>query len=285
MHERQPEYGTEMPYELTKVSELHDWEVENDIRGWTLVDKDHNDIGKIGDMFADTKTGDIPFYIAHYDQVLGLGGKKTLLPADKTDLDHEGQRVLFHGISEDLKNAPEYTDDERDYGKFYDYWRGREFEKPPMEHVEHKEPEPAEGRERVIPETEERLEVGKREEQVGETMIHKEVETHPETVREPVRKTRVRVYRRPVEAGMETGPGTEELREGETIKIPVTEEKLVTQKTEEVTGEVVIQPETVMEEEEVTTELKKEHVKVEKHGEAELEEEETMEEEPRRIGT
>jgi uncharacterized protein (TIGR02271 family) len=285
MYERQPEYGKETPYGLRKVSDLHDWEVENDIRGWTLVDKDHNDFGKIGDMLADTETGEIPFFIAHYDQVLGLGGKMTLLPADKTDLDYENRRVLFHGTADDLKNAPVYTEDERDYGKFHDYWRGRKYEERPMKETEYREPTPTEGRERVIPETEERLEVGKREEKVGEAMIHKEAETHRETVREPVKKTHVRVYRRPVEPGAETRPGTEGLREGETIEIPVTEEKLVTQKKEEVTGEVVIQPETVMEEEEVTAELKKEHVEVEKHGEAELEDEEMIEEKPRRTGT
>ncbi|HOK54146.1 MAG TPA: DUF2382 domain-containing protein, partial [Armatimonadota bacterium] len=69
-------------------------------------------------------------------------------------------------------------------------------------------------------------------------------------------------------------PGEQVLREGETIHIPIVEERLEAAKRGEVTGEVVIQPETIEEEKEVTGEVRKEHVEVERKGGGTVEEEE-----------
>ncbi|MHB0911961.1 MAG: YsnF/AvaK domain-containing protein [Armatimonadota bacterium] len=265
MYERQPEYeATERPMDLRPLGDMKEWHLEDekmDIRGWDVVDRDDNDVGKVDELLVSTETEEIVFAVVSYGGTLGVGAKKTLVPIELLDFDYDNKQAVYIGSADNITNAPDYRDDTRDFGMFYDYWSGRGRGR--MET----------GRERVIPEVEEHLEVGKREEQVGEVRVHKEVETRPETVREPVTRTRVHVFRRRVEPGREMRPGEGALREGEEVRIPIVEEKLVVEKRPEVTGEVVVRPEEVEEEEQIRREVRKEHVVVEKKGEAEVEEE------------
>lgn len=276
MYERVPEqrqdydYYERRPNDLRKLGDMDDWHVaegEPDIRGWDVVDRYDEQIGNVDDLMVSESAGSAVMALVGYGGFLGMGADKSLVPIDRLDLDMENERAIFDGTQDDLKNAPKYRDDTRDYGQFYDYWSGRRMGMG-------REGREAAGGERVIPEVEERLEVGKREEQVGEVRARKEVETHPETVREQVKRTTVHVYRRGVEPGRKAAAGEQVLREGETVTIPVVEEKLVAEVKPEVVGEVVITPETEMREEEVTRQVRREHVEVEATGEAEIEEEE-----------
>lgn len=269
----------ERPQDLQKLSRMEGYTIaegDPDIRGWGLFDGNDDKIGKVDDLLISIANDEAVFLIARYGDVMGIGGDRTVIPLNMIRLDRDKERAYFMGNADRIKNAPKLDDDTRDYGQFYDYWAGGFG--APAEGRELRE-DIVEKRERVIPEVEERMEIGKHEEQVGEVRARKEIETHRETVSEPVRKTRVHVMRRAVEPGREVTPGERVLHEGETIEVPIVEEKLETTKRAEVTGEVVIQPETYEEEEEVSEELRKERVDVERRGEGVLDEEEEEEEE------
>ncbi len=263
--------------ELVRMSKAKHWDLnegEPDIRGWTVRDRDGDNIGEVDDLLIDPDARVIPFADINYDQFMGMGGKHRLVPLEMLDLDTDNEIITFHGVKDDLDQSPDYTREETDFGPYYDYWYSRRpttgaFEEP---HAEAPERPAVTGAERVVPEVEEHLEAVKKVEPAGEVELHKEVETKTETVRAPVRRTVIRVFRRDVEPGREPKPGEQTLREGETISIPLTEEHVEAQKRAEVTGEVVVQPETIEEEEEVSGEVRKERVVAEKHGGAEFDE-------------
>jgi len=264
-----PEHGEQMRG-LQKLSDIPGWRITEgpDIRGWSVVDRNGDSFGEVNDLIVEMETGDVEYAVVSYGGVMGAGGDKTAIPTDELDINEEEKHIKVHRSQEDLKNAPKYEDDTRDFDQFHNYWQGRGAAPMPERGVERGVQE---GQRMVIPEVEEHLVSGKRREQVGEVEIHKETETHPETVHETLRKTRVRVSRHPVEH-REVKEGEAMLKEGETVSIPVVEEQLVVGKRAEVTGEVVVEPESFEEETRETQEVRKEHVEVEKHGEVDIEE-------------
>jgi uncharacterized protein (TIGR02271 family) len=288
MYGQEPGYGgfdwkKEKPQDLKHYSRMEGWHINEgdpDIRGWGVFDEEDNQIGKVKDLLVSEKANEVIFATVAHGGIFGAGSKTTLVPLDMIHLDKANKRANFEGMADRLDNAPEYTEDTRNFNQFYDYWTGRGA----ISEARMTEKRVTEERERRIPEIEEHLEVEKHPEQVGEVRIHKEVETHPETVRETVRRTRVRVIRTPVEPGREIKPGERLLREGETIEIPIIEEKLEATKHGEVTGEVIITPETVEEEEVVTGDVRKERVEIEHRGGGEVEEESEEERRRRRAG-
>lgn len=219
-----------------------------------------------------------------------------LVPMDRIQLDMANRRALFQGSTEDLVSSPPYAEGAAEYGLFYNYWAGRRMTgteqaaatapatserqtvatpaetkaqtSAPPERETH---EMTVGEQQVIPEVEEHLDVAKKAEQTGTVEVHKEVEIVPETVHATVKRTRIYVSEEAVEPH-EVRPGEQVLREGETIEIPIVEEELVVEKRPRVTREVVIRPETVEEEKEVTAQVRKEHVKVEAHGDVDVDE-------------
>jgi|GEM_PF-1592076 len=301
---------THRDHKLVKLSDVKDWELdkdEPDIRGWTVRDRDGNNFGEVDDLLLDTDAQVIPFADINYKQFLGMGGKHRLAPLDWLDIDTTNKIITFTGTQDQLDNSPDYTKDQSNFRSYFDYWSGVRREPRLVEHeavapavetpapVEHPVVEKREAErpvreehravegERVIPETEERLEMVTRAEPVGEVQLHKEVTTEHKTLRGPVRRTVIHAFRRAVEPGRAPKPGEEGLREGETISIPVSGEHLEARKVKEVTSEFVIQPETVEEEEEVSGDVRKERIVAEKHGEAEFtEEDKIIEEEPKK---
>lgn len=281
---------TGRPQDMSLASDIPDWQViEGDIdpRGWTVQSNQGDDFGKVDDLLVDNNTDEVAFLVIKHGGIMGMGGEMTLIPLDHVMFDRDNLLVIFDGTADDLKNAPKYTHDTSDYGMFYDYWSGmrggaRQYGRE--EEATGMKAGMMETGQQVIPEYGERLETEKHAEQVGEAVVHKEVETHPETIREQVAKTRIRAFRREVAPGEQLTEGQQTLKEGETIRVPIIEERLEVEKRPEVTGEVVIEPETVHEQAEVTEQVRKEHVTVEQHGEDEFEEEEDEEEAKQREG-
>jgi uncharacterized protein (TIGR02271 family) len=115
-----------------------------------------------------------------------------------------------------------------------------------------------------IPLREEELEAQKREKE-GEVLIHKDVYTETERLEVPVQKEEVRVEHVPAgEARL--GETTEEsaFRE-EDIRIPVREEEVEVTKRPVVKEEVRVGKKTRTEEQEVSGEVRKERVKVDRN--------------------
>lgn len=121
----------------------------------------------------------------------------------------------------------------------------------------------AEGEIRV-PEVEERLEVEKREVDLGEVGVRRTVEEERQSVpveltREEVHVERREVPNRPIAPGEAAGAF-----ESTTIRVPVRGEEAVARKEAVVTGEVVIDKERTTERQDVTDTVRKTHVEVDK---------------------
>jgi len=120
----------------------------------------------------------------------------------------------------------------------------------------------AEGQLRV-PVAEERLNVGKREAELGEVQVRKTVTEEQQTVpvtleREEVRVREHNIPDRPLKAGEDA------FTEG-TIRVPVRGEEAVVAKEAVVTGEVVIEKERTTEESQVSDTVRKQRVDVEEN--------------------
>lgn len=113
-----------------------------------------------------------------------------------------------------------------------------------------------------LPLVEERLEVGKRQINLGEVRLHKTVEQFEETT--PVHLTHddIEVQRVPVKPGEQKSMETH--NEGEWLVIPVLREVAVVKKEVVVIEEIRIRKRQITEEQEVTEQLRREHIEIEK---------------------
>ncbi|KAF0823497.1 YsnF/AvaK domain-containing protein [Cytobacillus firmus] len=105
---------------------------------------------------------------------------------------------------------------------------------------------------------EEQLDVSKERVQAGEVEIHKDVVEKQKSVNVPVEHEEVYVERRKVNdaAGVSSSP----ISDDETIRIPITEERVEVSKNPVVTEEIVIGKREVQETQQVKENLKKEEV-------------------------
>ena len=116
-----------------------------------------------------------------------------------------------------------------------------------------------------VPEVEERLEVEKRQRELGEVRIEKRVEERTETVPVELQREEVHVERREVtERPIAAGEQVEAFNEG-TIRVPVRGEEAVVSKEAVVTGEVVIDKERTTEREQVSDTVRRTHVEVDEN--------------------
>ncbi|WP_409299921.1 YsnF/AvaK domain-containing protein [Peribacillus sp. SCS-155] len=108
---------------------------------------------------------------------------------------------------------------------------------------------------------EEQLEINKERVQAGEVVINKEVKEEQKTVNVPVEHEEVYVEHHSVRDtdALDAGP----IGEDETIRIPLTEEKINVNKRAVVTDEIVIGKQTVTETQQVSDTLRKEDIDVE----------------------
>lgn len=115
---------------------------------------------------------------------------------------------------------------------------------------------------------EERLHATTTPVQAGEVHVRKEVHTEHQTLNVPVTREEVVVERRPVSGHASTS----DLRPGEEIRIPVKEERVHVSKEAVVKEEVSVGKRKVTETEQVSADVRKEEVHVEKQGDVEVRE-------------
>lgn len=109
---------------------------------------------------------------------------------------------------------------------------------------------------------EEELNVSKHSEQTGEVVLHKDVVEETQTVNVPVTHEEVVVERRAINAA----PSDEPVGAEETIRIPVSRERVDVDKNTIVTGEVALHKRVVQETEQVTDTVRKERAHVDVEG-------------------
>lgn len=111
-----------------------------------------------------------------------------------------------------------------------------------------------------IPVTEERLEVGKRQIDLGEIRVHKTVEEVEEVRRGPLNREDVEIER--VRVNRRVTVPEERRQEGDWLIIPVMEEILVVEKRLMVTEEIRIRKHLVTEDREVRATVRREHASI-----------------------
>ena len=125
------DYATERPNDLRRLSDMPDWQVvegEPDVRGWPLVSQNGDQIGRIDDLMVSEEAGAAVMVLSSFGGQWGMDTARTLLPIDWLELELDRNQAVFLGGDDDLKNAPRYGGDERDFAGYYDYWADREPE-------------------------------------------------------------------------------------------------------------------------------------------------------------
>jgi uncharacterized protein (TIGR02271 family) len=124
-----------------------------------------------------------------------------------------------------------------------------------------------------VPLTEERAEVRKETRQTGQVGIRKETDVETQHISQPVTRTRVSAEVRDIPPGEQhrAREGQTNLREGEVLRMPVTEEELVVDKRRQVTREAVLRTEEETKQEERDVQLRRERVEFDEEGDAEIE--------------
>ncbi len=113
----------------------------------------------------------------------------------------------------------------------------------------------------VVPAYEEELVAGKRQEQIGDVRLHKDVVTEQESVPVTLRREEVTVERVPVDQAVDLGT-TRDAFQGEDIDVPVMGEEAVVGKQVRETEEVRLRKQAVTEQQQVSDMVRKERVVV-----------------------
>jgi len=114
---------------------------------------------------------------------------------------------------------------------------------------------------------EEQLHARKEAVQAGEVTLRKETRIEHKTIEVPVKKEEVVVERRSVHGAVASSA---DLKEGEVIRVPVSEEKVRVEKTPVVTEEVTVGKRVVEGTEQVSGTVRKEDVKVVRQGDVKV---------------
>jgi uncharacterized protein (TIGR02271 family) len=213
------------------------WEVaegEHDVRGWTVVTADQRKIGEVDDLLADPVAQKVRYLTIDLDaDASGSASDRTIrVPIERARL-HEEERTVV--LDTDVTHM-------------------RNFANTPAQ--------PLRDDQIKMTRSAEELRIGKRQVEAGNVEVKKRIES--ERVHEPVslRREEVEVRRRPV-----TGDASRDVQiTAQEVRVPLTREEAVVEKRPVVEEELVISKHPVEEQETVETDIRKERIDVERHG-------------------
>ncbi|MBI4734149.1 MAG: PRC and DUF2382 domain-containing protein [Rubrobacteridae bacterium] len=243
-----------------------EWEVEpesKNIIGFSVFDKDGNNIGEIQDLLVDTENNNaINYALAGKGWIASmLGVKQVIVPLRKIDIDQADRSVHFDVVRDDLSSFPDYASiRDPDLKQKVDSFWGMEAYRRPMEGGERL------GRPMTIAVTEERAKVTREMTEAGEVdiVMQEEVESRPIT--EEVHGERVDIERHKVDdRPLSEFEQDRMMKPGETISIPVTEERIRITKEPVVVEEITVRRTPTTRQVTMEEELHKEHVEIEEH--------------------
>lgn len=239
---------------LVRLEERPDLQVADDahdVRGWRVSAGEH-ELGTVRDLLVDPAAGRVRFLDVALDERAGLEGGATRVRVEDARLDVPRRRIVVDPAVVGAGAAMPARD-----AALHDASR-----EPLRDPAPHDQPVRgagfAPGTDAPVRMTlaEEQLRVGKRAVPLGEAEVRKVVETRPVRSVVPLGREELVVERHPVG---EDAP-TEVRVEGDTIRIPVLEERLVVEKRLVPVEEVVIRRTVVTRDETVETELRRERV-------------------------
>lgn len=245
-----------------------------DVIGRTAYDSDGNKIGKVGQVFLDDRTGQPEFVTVN----TGLfGTRESFVPVGQANFD--GERLTVPYSKDQIKEAPSvdveggHLDEAEEQRLYAHYGMSETYE------ASYAAPtgeagttggvrrEDADGSGRTTDDamtrSEERVEVGTTEQVRGRARLRKYVTTEQETRTVPVRKERAVVETEPI-----TSENVDEAMQGPDItedehEVVLHEERPVVEKTTVPVERVRLGTETEEGEQQVTEEVRKEHIEVE----------------------
>jgi len=240
---------------LSRMSDFKVAEHDQDVRGWKVVARDGDTIGKVDDLLIDTTANRVRYLGVDLDRSL-LSGRShsghVLIPIESVRLDRH-DRVLLNSVgSSEIMTLPTYDASSFGTGANLREGVGNRLDTD---------------REERLTLSEEELAVGKRRVASGEVEVGKRVET--EHVREsvPVMREEVTIERRPA-----TGTSTASTIEEGEIRVPLSHEEVIVEKRVVPKEELVIKKHQVQGEEVVEEDVRRERVEVNRTGDVNLRE-------------
>jgi uncharacterized protein (TIGR02271 family) len=252
---------------LMPLSRMDDFKVaddDKDVRGWSVIARDGERIGKVDDLLVDTNARRVRYLGVDLDRGLLSGGHSghVLVPVESVRLDRN-EKVLLDSVGRgEVLSLPTY--DASMFGRSQAF-AGERTGRLDTE------------REARLTLSEEELAVGKRPVAAGEVGVSKHVESKQVREAVPVMREEVTVERRPV-----TGTSTEaRIEEGE-IHVPLTQEEVLVEKRVVPKEEVVIKKHQVQGEQVVEDEIRRERAEVHRTGDAKVRDDVTVRDEKNR---
>ncbi len=104
---------------------------DEDIRGYSVKDKDGGDIGKIHDLLVDPLENKVRFLVVQSGGFLGIGETKSFIPVDaisritenEVQIDHTREKVAgAPPYDPDLVNDRQYHENTYGYYGYTPYW-------------------------------------------------------------------------------------------------------------------------------------------------------------------
>jgi uncharacterized protein (TIGR02271 family) len=244
---------------LMPLSRMSDFKVadnDQDVRGWKVIARDGDTIGKVDDLLIDTNARRVRYLGVDLDRNL-LSGRShsghVLIPIESVRLDRH-DRVLLDSVgSSEIFTLPTY--DASMFGANALHERHATGNRLDTE------------REARLTLSEEELAVGKQRVASGAVEVGKRVETQHVRESVPVTREEVTIERRPA-TGMSTAPTIEE---GE-VRVPLSHEEVVVEKRVVPKEELVIKKHEVQGEQVVEDEVRRERVEVNRTGDVNLRE-------------
>ena len=268
-----------------------------DIRGWDVVSRDGQKLGKVDDLVVSTSQMRVLYIDVDVDRSLrdsvqnAMTNKEgaqverghALVPIGTADLDDANDRVMVSSLAgADLGAYPRYSRDQgitRDYESSLRERHGGAAAAGAAgaagaaaagsfydtDHYDHDRLfSKARGRgasgatgEQRMTLSEEQLQVGKRQVQAGEVELHKRVETEHVREQVPVTREEVTVERRPL-SGAEAA--NVQIGEGQDIRVPVMREEAVVEKRAVAKEQVLVRKRAVTENQTVEADLRRERL-------------------------
>ena len=249
----------DLPDDLTRLSDLEDYELADDVedpRGWKLRAPGGDEIGEIEGLIASPSRGKALFAILETGS--WLSPRRVAVPLDRVRFNPQNREAFSSHQHDRFEAAPEWNEAFPDFAAYCAYWMG-----------DSSSPETAAGEMRV-PLREEVADVRRECREAGSLILRKRVVTETRHLSEPVSRTRVSVEMQDLAPGEHyDAAGATPLEAGETLRIPVMREELTIDKQPRVTREAVVRTVRDIEQVERDIDLSHEEVDIDTAGEAE----------------
>lgn len=267
---------------IVPLDQLDDFRVaegDPDVRGWDVLTADGRRIGEVDNLLIDTEAMKVRYLEVDIDHdAEAAADRHILVPIGYARLDEDDDRIFVDSLtSTTLSQIPDYRTGEltRDYETKLHGFFDTDFTAPAPESDFYARnsyddeaffgPRRDEGEERLT-RSEEQLAVGKQERVTGAVEVDKSFDTEHVTEHVPTRHEEVVIERRPASAGMSANPRIDE----DEIRIPVTEEEVVSEVRTVPKEEIIVRKQERVEDEVVEADLRRERVDIHREGDVDV---------------